>query len=185
MLGNNNTLPTTTAVIIGAPTSAAATLATGNLNLQTFNQTLVGLTVNADVATTNNINIGGGSLTVNIPASSSVVFGANLSGADVTNVTFTGGGTLNVVGANTTNTTFTVGNPFGPNKNGNIDTATADFTGLAQAIFSVGTFRVGDFDSIRTALAPMSESTRCRWPRPARSSPPCCRSAAIPGSTAT
>ena len=137
-----NELPTAAAVILGNATAANATTATGNLDLQSFNQTIGGLIVNSDVATANNINIAGGTLTANIPASNSLIVGSNLSTTDKTTLTFTGSGTLSIVGANTTNTGIQIGNPVATSAN--VDTATVDMTGLAVANITIGTLRVSD-----------------------------------------
>ena len=127
-------LPTTTAVILGAPTAANQATAFGTLDLQTFSQTIAGLTMNSNVSTvTDNVNIGSlASLTVNVAAATTgFLVGANNSATDVTKTTFTGGGTLNVIGANNSNTTVLFGNPTV--SSANLDAATVDMTALSAA----------------------------------------------------
>ena len=137
-----NELPAGAAVILGAPTAAAALTAFGSLDLQGFSQAIAGLIVNSDAsAATDTININtAATLTVN----GNVTFGANFSTTDATNATFTGGGTFTMASP-VTNGLFQVGNAT---TTANIDAVTVNMTGLGTVNINAGAtgvVRVGDF----------------------------------------
>ena len=156
-VAGSNFLPSTTNVVLGNAAVANALTATGNLDLGTFSLKISGLIFNSVVNTPNNINVGG-TLTVNIGPGTLLV-GANISTSDVTKLTFSGGGTLNVMGftGSPTSSLIQIGNPT--TNVGNIDTATMDLTGLSTAIIAVGEIHVSDVAGNQSTTTPGGAGT--------------------------
>jgi autotransporter-associated beta strand protein len=123
----------------GAVTIGDNSAATGNLNLNTFNQTVGSLTVLSNSATNDTITIGTGkTLTV----TGNVAVGGNGATTATTGLVMTGGGSL-VVNNPTANGSFAIG---GVPTAGVLSKATADLTGLNSLTVTLnttnGVFRV-------------------------------------------
>lgn len=138
-IGADNILPSTTAVRLGNTTTA------GVFDLNGFNQTIGSLTssTNSTTATNQILVAAGKTLTIN----GAVTLGVNAA-TSTTLVTATGGGSVVV---NNSGGTFQVGGATGGT---NANTATVDFSGLANftaSLGTTGTFRVGDVTTGTTA----------------------------------
>ena len=144
-----------TSVILGAATAAGQATAFGTLDLQTFSQTIAGLTVSSDVASAvNTVLIGSpASLTINVAANNAagLLVAANKGNNDVTNLTFTGGGSLAIVGADNTDTGIQIGDTAAADD----DIITVDMRSLsAVSMTNLGTIRLGDKNSSSNDVSP-------------------------------
>ncbi len=133
-IGNDNALPSATAVRLGTGATA------GTFDLNGFNQTIGSLLVqtNSNIATNNIVVDVGKTLTVN----GAVTIGVNADNSD-TNLTAIGGGSIVI---NSGGAGFQIGGANGATNENRVD---VDFSGLATFTANLGTgsFRLGDANS--------------------------------------
>lgn len=143
-IGVNNTLPTGEAVAIGTPGSTLGGPGgtAGSLDLSNASQTIAGLTfLSSDNTLTNTVTIGAGQkLTINGTGGMTLGFtGTNVDNVQ-TNVTFSGGGELEI---NNAAAIVDVARPTNPNNNTPASHAVLDVSALSLFKAVVADFRLG------------------------------------------